>query len=304
MPHTIQMQIIKKRLHGIEGKQKLNEIRKILAELPGYNTGPYGKIKEWLHGEIKKTKTKSKIKHQDWLDIKKQGSKQFVLVGQPSVGKSSLIQKLSGLQTKVADYEFTTLKPIPGTININGAYMQIIDLPGLIAGATEDAGNGKRLLAIVKQADGILLMADLTKPISEVKKITKELGKSSINLPVIVIGNKIDMKNTKENLEELNKEFPNVITISTKTSQGLEDLRQAIWKISDLIRIYPKDHQDPMILDKESTIKDFAQKIHKDVLRKFKSAKITGPSAKFPDQQVGLDHILQDKDIVELKLEK
>ena len=63
LPHLIQMQKIKERLHDLDGKAKLNEIKKIQSELPGFNTGPYGKIKQWLREEIKKTKTKKEAKH-------------------------------------------------------------------------------------------------------------------------------------------------------------------------------------------------------------------------------------------------
>jgi hypothetical protein len=149
-------------------------------------------------------------------------------------------------------------------------------------------------------------MADLTKPISELKKITRELGKSKINKPIIIIGNKIDLPKSEKNLNELEKMFgkEQVIPISTKTEQGFNELKQAIWKKSGLIRIYPKEKDEPMILEATATIKDFVQKIHKDLLAKFKFATITGPSSKFPNQMVGLDHILKDEDIVELKLEK
>jgi len=305
IPHIIQMQLIKKRLIGKEGKVKLEEIKKILAELPGFNTGPYGKIKDWLQEEIKKTKTRSSIKHQDWLGVERQGSRQFVLVGCPSVGKSSLIAKLSGLQTKVASYEFTTLKPIPAVINLNGAHIQIVDLPGLVEGATEDASGGKRLIGIVKNTDGVLLMADLTKEPSELVKITKELGKAKINKPIIIIGNKIDLDGSKENLRKLKKKFPNqrIIPVSTKTEEGFRELKQEIWNNSGLIRIYPENKSEPMILDKGATIKDFIEKVHKEMLAKFKFAKVTGPSSKFPNQRVGLEHELKDKDEVELKLE-
>ena len=307
IPHIIQMQQIKKRLLGLVGRPRIDEIRKIIDELPGYNTGPYGKIRQGLYDEIDKTKTKSNIQHQDWLGIKRQGTRQFMLVGGPSVGKSSLIKKLTGLNTKVAAYEFTTLKPIPGTININGAYFQIVDLPGLIEGASEDAGGGRRLIGLIKNTDGILLMHDLSKPLTELEKIINELNKAGITKPMLIIGNKIDLKNADKKLVELEKRFPDktVLGISTITGKNLDELKQELWSMSKLIRVYTKNSNngEPLILEENSSIKDFVNSIHKDLLKKFKHARIKGESAKFDNQIVGLSHILKDKDRVEIVTE-
>ncbi|MFC1685387.1 GTPase [Nanoarchaeota archaeon] len=304
LPHVIQMQLIRKRLIGKTGKQRLEEIKQIFVELPKYNTGPYGEIRKWLREEIRKTRTKSKVKHRDWLGVKRQGIKQFVLVGSPSVGKSSLIKELSGLQTKIADYSFTTLKPLPAVIKVNWADFQIIDLPGLVEGATQNIGGGKRLIEIVKQADGILLMHDLSRSIGELEMIIKELNLAGIQKNTIIIGNKLDLMYSKYNLEELKKKFPNniILGISAVTREGLDTLKQELWKTSKLIRVYPKGKKEPLILERNLTIMDFASKIHKDIVPKLKFAIVTGNSAKFPNQQVGKDHILEDKDIVELIL--
>ena len=305
LPHLVQMRLIKKRLIEKEGKQKLNEIKQIISELPGYNTGPYGEIKKFLKTEIEKTKTKSKIKHQDWLGVKKQGIKQFCLVGCPSVGKSSLIKKLSGIQIKIAAYEFTTLKPQPAIININHAKFQIIDFPGLIKGAIDDIGGGKRLLGIIRESDGIILMHDLTKNIEETKKIIDELKKANIVKPTVILGNKEDISN-KEHIDILKKEFPKnkVITTSTTNGTGLANLQKELWNLSKLIRIFPKHQENPVILEKNATIRDFTEKIHRDLLKQFRFSRVTGTSTKFPNQQVGLNHKLEDNDIVELVIKR
>ncbi len=300
LPHLIQMQKIKKRLINLDGKPKLNEIKKIQDELPNFNAGPYVKIRQWLIEEIKKTKTKSNVKHQDWLGVKRQGIRQFVLVGYPSVGKSSLIKKFSGLQTKVAAYAFTTLKPIPGVVNINGAYFQIVDLPGIVEGAGEDVGGGKRLIGIIKNTDGIILMHDLSTSLKEFEKIVKELEKANIQL---IIGNKIDLKGAKENLKKLKKRFSNKTVLGLSVNNdSLNKFGEELWKMSNLIKVFTIDKKDkePIILEHGSTIKNFVEKIHKDLLKEFKSAKLTGPSSKFPNQTVGLTHVLKDEDVVEI----
>ncbi len=303
IPHQVQKQLIKKRLQGKEGKARIEEIKQIESELPGYNTGPYGELKKWLKQESAKVVTKTESKHKEFVDIKKQGARQFVLVGLPSVGKSSLINALSGLQTKIAAYEFTTLKAIPATININGAYFQIIDLPGLIEGASEDIGGGKRFIGMAKNSDGILLVHDLSKPVKEIDKINNELKKSKIEKPIIVIGNKIDLPHGERRLKELEKKFPNnkVIGISTTNKTGLEELTKEMWKNSGLIRVYPEDKSEPIILDKDKSVKNLVQKIHKNLLKEFKFALVTGKSAKFPNQRVGLKHELEDEDKITIK---
>ena len=300
LPHDIQKQKIRKRLIGLEGKARLNEIKKIFDELPGYNTGPYGKIKKSLMKEIEKTKTRSKVKHQDWLGVPRQGHKQFCLVGAPSAGKSSLLAKLSGMQIKTAEYEFTTLKPIPAIVKLNNAQIQIVDLPGFIEGATEDAGGGKRLIGIVKNTDGILFMIDLTKDYSRAEKVYNELVKAEINKPIIFIGSKIDSPLAKENAEKLKKKFKDLILISIITNEGIEKLKNRIWEESNLIRVYTEKTEEPMILEKDSSVEDLVKVIHKNLLENFKEAVINGKSAKFPNQKVGLSHILQDEDRIKI----
>lgn len=299
MPHEVQFRKIKENLKCLDEKAKIIEIERLIAELP-YDSGPYGRIKHWLREQIEKTKTKSKIKYKYNFGIKRQGHKQFVLVGKPNVGKSSLLNKLSGLQTKIADYEFTTLEAIPGVIKINFAEFQLVDLPGLVKGALEDIGNGKRVIGIIKNSDGIIFLHDLTKDINEIEIIFEELKSANINKPMIILGTKIDLN--KDKITLLKQRFIDlqVIGISNLNETGYEELKNALWNMSNLIRVYGKDKNEPFILNRDSTIEDLVRKIHGDLLIKFKCAKVTGISTKFPNQQVGLTHKLEDNDCVEL----
>jgi len=92
--------------------------------------------------------------------IKKAGDAQVAFIGFPSVGKSSLLNELTGGRTdsKVASYDFTTLRAIPGMMEINGASIQLIDLPGIILGAAQGKGRGKEILGAVRTADIILII--------------------------------------------------------------------------------------------------------------------------------------------------
>lgn len=113
--------------------------------------------------------------------IKKSGDASVVLVGFPSVGKSTLLNKLTSAHSKTALYPFSTVKVIPGMMAYNGAKIQILDIPGLLTGASEGRGRGKQILSAVRGSDLIILMASVEDP--ELLKITeRELKVAGIRL--------------------------------------------------------------------------------------------------------------------------
>ncbi len=96
--------------------------------------------------------------------VKKTGNATVILVGFPSVGKSTLLNALTGTQSKTAAYEFTTLDCIPGTLNYKHAKIQILDVPGVIEGAAMGRGRGKEVLATARTSDLVLFVIDATHP--------------------------------------------------------------------------------------------------------------------------------------------
>jgi len=113
--------------------------------------------------------------------IKKHGDATVGLIGFPSIGKSTLLNKLTDAKSRIAAYEFTTLDAIPGMMKYNGASIQILDLPGLISGASEGKGRGREVLSAVRNVDLILFMIDAQHD-DHLKLMTDELHRAGLRL--------------------------------------------------------------------------------------------------------------------------
>mmetsp|Transcript_6790 Transcript_6790/g.9138 ORF Transcript_6790/g.9138 Transcript_6790/m.9138 type:complete len:371 (-) Transcript_6790:356-1468(-) len=116
------------------------------------------------------------------FDVSKSGDTRVGLVGFPSVGKSTLLTKLTGTFSEAAAYEFTTLTAIPGTLHYRGARIQIVDLPGIIEGAKDGKGRGRQIISTARTCNMILIVLDAMKPVTHKKLIEKELDGFGIRL--------------------------------------------------------------------------------------------------------------------------
>jgi|TARA_B100002003_G_C14091215_1_gene524893 hypothetical protein len=117
----------------------------------------------------------------DGYSVKKSGDATVILLGFPSVGKSSMLNILTNANSPVGAYEFTTLTVIPGTLHHKHAKIQILDVPGIVSGAASGRGRGKEVLAVIRNADLILVVVDALQP-QQYEKILKEVFDTKVRI--------------------------------------------------------------------------------------------------------------------------
>ena len=294
MPHRTQQQLIKRRLVGKDGAERIRELRAILAELPGYRNGPYADLRKWVEGELDATRTRKKVVHRDSIAVRREGAAQIALVGAPNAGKSSLLQALSAIQIRTGDYAFTTTRPIAATTRLGGVLVQLVEIPGLIEGASEDRGGGRALLGVLRNADAILYCHACDRPLDELETIRDEVAAAGIELPALVAATKCDEAPPPEHPELA------VLPVSVLDDASLDRLRDELWAMTGLVRVHLRDGGDPVALHPPATVLDVADTIHHELRERCTGARVWGPSARFPGQHVGREYELSDGDTVEV----
>ena len=303
------------------------------------------------------------------FDVKKSGDATVAIIGLPSVGKSTLLTKMTRAESKIAAYAFTTLTCIPGILEYKEAKIQVLDLPGIIEGAREGKGRGREVIAVARSSDLILILLDAAnlqqytlivrelegfgirlnkKPPNivikktlrggigvdktvrltrisekEVMAVLNEYGYYNGNvvfredagidelidviegnrvyLPAIVVVNKVDLVDKSK----IKLPVP-FIPISAEKNTNIDLLKEEIYRKLNFIKIYTKrrgekaDLEDPLVVKRGVTVATVCDSLHRDLRKEFKYALVWGKSVKHPGQRVGLDHILEDGDIVQI----
>lgn len=301
--------------------EKITAINEMLTVIPKHKGTD--KLRADLRRKLSNLKEESKknkggkVQEDPYL-VEKQGAGQVLLIGFPNSGKSSLVKRLTNARVEVASYPFTTNLPEPGMMPYEDIKIQLVDSPPI----TEDGIPGPFTNTIGK-ADLLLLFTDLGSEtcVDQLQMLLDFLKEKRIlraeKIPgvqaftdeeCLVIGAKVDIEGSRERLEimkELIPETPEILTVSSKTGENLEELKKKIFNRLNIIRIYTKtpgkkaDTERPFVLKKESTVMDFARKVHRDIANNFKKARLWG-SARFDGQSVSQDYKLKDRDIVEL----
>ncbi len=286
----------KKYLLAQTDEERLECLEEMLKHVPKHKAGESMRANlRTRHKKLRQSIEKSKKAGKSGkIGIKKEPM-QVCIIGFPNTGKSSIFNVLTNQNSKVSPHEFTTYQPELGTMKYEDVNIQLIDLPPF---PNHDQ-------SIVNTTDILLITINSINQAFE----TEEFLKKS-NAEKIYIYNKSDQLSEKEKRKikaTLKSKLKNKsFLFSSKNPENSDELKKEIFKSFPVIRIYTKEprktaSKKPLILKKDSTVKDVAEKILKGLSKKTKKAKITGPSAKFIEQTVGLEHILKDKDIVELK---
>lgn len=367
---------LKDKIAELELELKNTKVNKRTEGSVGLLKAKIAKLKEELEVKISKGGGGG-----EGFGVKKEGDSTIGLLGKPSVGKSTLLGKITNKESKIGAYEFTTLDVIPGLLHFKHTNLQILDLPGIINKAADNRGFGKKVLSVVRACDLVVLVVDSRYPIEEIEMLLDETYKSGIRLnkkkpfievkrtsnggisvplnnsqetipydlikqvmedmkytngeviiherdltvddfidacygnlvykKAVICLNKIDLFSVdeiKKKVELIKKKYPQfpLFGISAEAEINLEKFKDFLWEKLGFIWVYLKqqksepDFNEPLVVRAGDNIEKVVTKIHKDLLLKFKYAKIKGKSAKFDWQRVGLEHIVKDKDIIEI----
>jgi len=262
--------------------------------------------------------------------VRPDGAAQVALLGPPNSGKSSLHARLTGSRTEIGPWPFTTQVPVPGMFPHADVHFQLVDLPPVT-----DEYMEPWLAAALQPADAALLVIDVDAPecVEQVPALMARLAERKVflrarwpglpgaeprsddsddpfrlDLPTLLVANKCDLDPDPDEvrvLEELlGLRFP-AISVSATTGAGLEALGPFLMRALDIVRVYskspgkPVDRDRPFAVRRGDTVIDVARRVHQDIARDFRFARVWGAGV-FDGQQVGPDHPVEDGDIVEL----
>ncbi len=304
--------------------------------------------------------------------VRKSGHATVGLVGYPSVGKSTLLNRLTAAESETGAYDFTTVSIIPGMLRWGGASIQILDMPGLVPGAARGRGRGREVLSVVRSVDLVLFLIDpehrdlralvrelegagmridqrpprivvtpserggltvsstvrlthlaggLALPIARefgmhngaiifredatADQLIDALAGNRVYVPALLVVNKAELL-SPEGRAELARELKPVepIFVSAKEKLGLAELVDRLGQALRFIRVYvkppgrPADREEPVILRQGDSVSALLRRLPSELGRAFRAAQVWGPSARFPGQTVGRDHLLADEDVV------
>ena len=278
------------------------------------------KIKKLIAGGEKSHGARTSV---SFDSMQKEGEKQIILVGPPNCGKSSLLDSLTHAKPLVADYPYSTREPMPGMMTFKEVPLQLIDTPPISEELYESYMSG-----LIRTADVVVIVVDLASETMEkdIEFILEKMEEKKINLIphipdedavynktsdklTVISAHKFYEDESGEKLQIIKEKFRNfsVVPTSILDEDSLENLKQSIFEIMKIIRIFTKriGHdpvlENPIILPVGGTVLQAAVSLHKDFGQKLKFAKLWG-EGKYDGQKALADFVLADGDIIEFHM--
>ncbi|MFO7871678.1 MAG: GTPase [Kiritimatiellia bacterium] len=305
-------------------EEKLGGLKRMLAVIPKHKGTDkmQGDLKRRI-AQLKDQLSTRRKKKGPSFRIRPEGAGQVTLIGPPNSGKSSLLKSLTRAEPEVAPYPCTTHEPAPGMAVYKDVQIQLVDLPPVWRGECESF-----VFDNIRGSDAALIVIDLNvDPVTDFQDTIRILDEK--HLPVtpavpqrrddpphrekveyMLVLNKGDLDPRGEMLpliREMNCDLPCHRVVSAKNGMGTEDLKEDIFRLLHVIRVFSKqpgkaaDLSAPFAVPAGCTVLEFAEHVHQDFANGFKSARVWG-SAKFDGQAVHRDHVLREGDIVELNM--
>ena len=308
-------------------EEKLAALEDMWRELPKHKASEkvQAELKKKLSAarkELKEGGRKGGPVRTDPFAIPRSGAGQIVLIGTPNVGKSSIVGGLTNANVKIADFPFATPLPVPGMVQYEDIQIQLIDTPPVTA---EHVPPG--MAGLWHGADVLIVVVDLASDtlLEDAEVCLNHLAERNIELtggagatpsesgtPMKVTGlmlaNKLDLPGAADNLELL-RELVGVRVpiepLSTRDETHMGRLPELLFRMIRVIRVYAKppgkkpDLDEPFVLPTGSDIHEMARKVHRGLEHRIRAARLWGAGV-VDGQNVHLDHVLHDKDIVEL----
>ncbi|MEP0845473.1 MAG: 50S ribosome-binding GTPase [Phycisphaerae bacterium] len=307
-------------------EEKVAALEEMWRELPKH------KSSEKIQAELKKKLSAARrdVQHAgrrgatkaDPFCIPRTGAGQVVLVGAPNVGKSSIVGGLTHAHVTIADYPFSTALPIPGMVPFEDVQIQLVDTPAVTAGHVPAGFPG-----LWHATDALIVVVDLSSEslLEDADTCLRHLAERRIQLtdgarrrpegmddplrvPGMVLANKLDASGAAENLrllrELLDARVP-IEPLSTRQPEMMARLPALLFRLIHVIRVYAKppgrkpDLDEPFVLPEGSDVHQLARHVYRGLEHQIRAARVWGTGVA-DGQNVHLDHVLHDRDIVEL----
>lgn len=275
-----------------------------------------------LTDQIEQEKSGPKKAAHGTFKVPKQGAGQVAFLGPPNSGKSKLLSVLTKASPAVAPYPFTTREPIPGMMEYEDVRVQLVDLPPVTADHYDHY-----ITDLTRAADAAVLFLDLADDdgpantqatLDRLRQARRVLvpdppaddDPTTYHLKTLLVLTKADDEAADVRKEIADEAFAGrfpTLAVSAETGAGVPELRKAIYDRLGVMRVYtkqpgkPPDMTSPFTCPVGSTVAEFAGHVHKDFEDGLKSARVWGSGA-FDGQTVGREHVLHDRDVVELHL--